>query len=307
MKDRKYYSDILNVREDASQNEIKRAYHRLARKHHPDVNVADPFAKDRFQVISEAYEYLSSTPYVPQAPSLPQVRTESAPPAVKLDYRTLPDITLTAIGQNQTAATYALAIAIAFAAATLLFLFRSPSSNSGIAHTLDRSFSSVSETIPKPGSDAFGQYREEMRRDEIIRNLTRTGALGNIIRVDQKTGKCPKHSYPATYDKKAKHFAQLCLRKFIDTDTIVEDVKLLGAGAACQTGYSMQGSITVDKTSQAICVKTAFPQNSGRVVLKLYESDEKAGCEPRHEMVGVEEGLGKPGRRKIICQALASL
>jgi molecular chaperone DnaJ len=54
----KDYYGILGVRRDASQDEIKRAYRRLAREYHPDVN-ADPVAQERFKDINAAYEVLS--------------------------------------------------------------------------------------------------------------------------------------------------------------------------------------------------------------------------------------------------------
>ena len=49
------YYEVLGVARDASQDEIKRAYRRLAREHHPDVN---PAAEDRFKQIAAAYEVL---------------------------------------------------------------------------------------------------------------------------------------------------------------------------------------------------------------------------------------------------------
>ena len=58
MPDNNYY-DILGVRRDASEPEIKRAYRRLARKYHPDVNPGDKSAEARFKKINEAYEVLS--------------------------------------------------------------------------------------------------------------------------------------------------------------------------------------------------------------------------------------------------------
>jgi curved DNA-binding protein len=54
----KDYYDILGVSRDADEKEIKRAFRRLARKHHPDVNPGNPEAEERFKEINEAYEVL---------------------------------------------------------------------------------------------------------------------------------------------------------------------------------------------------------------------------------------------------------
>ena len=58
MADNDYYSR-LGVKRDASGREIKQAYRKLARKHHPDVNPGDKLAEARFKQINEAYEVLS--------------------------------------------------------------------------------------------------------------------------------------------------------------------------------------------------------------------------------------------------------
>lgn len=52
------FYEILGVSRNASQDEIKKAYRRLARKHHPDVNPNDPQAEQRFKEISQAYQTL---------------------------------------------------------------------------------------------------------------------------------------------------------------------------------------------------------------------------------------------------------
>lgn len=58
MADRDYY-DILGVKRGASEDEIKKAYRKLARKYHPDVNQNDKTAEAKFKEISEAYAVLS--------------------------------------------------------------------------------------------------------------------------------------------------------------------------------------------------------------------------------------------------------
>lgn len=50
--------EILGVSRDATQDEIKKAYRRLAREHHPDLN-RDPGAEERFKEVAAAYEILS--------------------------------------------------------------------------------------------------------------------------------------------------------------------------------------------------------------------------------------------------------
>jgi curved DNA-binding protein len=51
------YYDVLGVPRDASTDDIRRAYRKLARENHPDVN-KDPGAEDRFKEVAEAYEVL---------------------------------------------------------------------------------------------------------------------------------------------------------------------------------------------------------------------------------------------------------
>ncbi len=58
MAKRDYY-EVLGVSRGASEQEIKRAYKKLARRYHPDLNPNDKRAEERFKEISEAYAVLS--------------------------------------------------------------------------------------------------------------------------------------------------------------------------------------------------------------------------------------------------------
>src|SRR2546423_15523517 len=55
----KDYYAALGVPKAATQAEIKKAYRKLARTHHPDANKGDAAAEERFKEISEAYDVLS--------------------------------------------------------------------------------------------------------------------------------------------------------------------------------------------------------------------------------------------------------
>ncbi len=55
----KDYYEVLGVARGASEEEIKKAFRRLAREHHPDHNPGDKGAEDRFKEINEAYSVLS--------------------------------------------------------------------------------------------------------------------------------------------------------------------------------------------------------------------------------------------------------
>jgi molecular chaperone DnaJ len=58
MNKRDYY-EVLGVARGAAEKEIKRAYRRLARRYHPDVNPNDKAAEAKFKEVTEAYEVLS--------------------------------------------------------------------------------------------------------------------------------------------------------------------------------------------------------------------------------------------------------
>jgi len=60
-KNKRDYYEVLGVSKDATENDIKLAYRRLARKLHPDLNKTDPNAKEKFIELQEAYEVLSDS------------------------------------------------------------------------------------------------------------------------------------------------------------------------------------------------------------------------------------------------------
>lgn len=59
MAKKKDYYKTLGIKKDIDGKEIKKAYRRLARKYHPDVNPNDKSAEDKFKEIQEAYDVLS--------------------------------------------------------------------------------------------------------------------------------------------------------------------------------------------------------------------------------------------------------
>ena len=55
------YYKVLEVSRNATDDDIKKAYRNLARKYHPDMNLDDQSAKEKFQRVQKAYEVLSDT------------------------------------------------------------------------------------------------------------------------------------------------------------------------------------------------------------------------------------------------------
>ena len=54
------YYEVLGVAKNASEDEIKKAFRRLAMKHHPDRHQGDKAEEEKFKEIQQAYEYLIS-------------------------------------------------------------------------------------------------------------------------------------------------------------------------------------------------------------------------------------------------------
>ena len=59
MAEKRDYYEVLGVQKDASEDEIKKAYRKLAKANHPDLHPGDKECEERFKEINEAYEVLS--------------------------------------------------------------------------------------------------------------------------------------------------------------------------------------------------------------------------------------------------------
>src|SRR5260370_42442932 len=57
--DFKDYYKVLGITKEATNDDVKKAFRKLARKYHPDVNPGDKKAEDKFKEINEDYEVLS--------------------------------------------------------------------------------------------------------------------------------------------------------------------------------------------------------------------------------------------------------
>ena len=59
MADKRDYYEVLGLKKGATEEEIKKAYRRLAKENHPDLHPGDKEAENRFKEINEAYEILN--------------------------------------------------------------------------------------------------------------------------------------------------------------------------------------------------------------------------------------------------------
>ncbi|TAG74193.1 MAG: molecular chaperone DnaJ, partial [Runella slithyformis] len=60
MAQKRDYYEVLGVAKGAAEDEIKKAYRKLAIKYHPDKNPDNPAAEDKFKEAAEAYDVLST-------------------------------------------------------------------------------------------------------------------------------------------------------------------------------------------------------------------------------------------------------
>src|SRR6516225_1292858 len=116
VKFRDYY-ETLGVPRDAGEDQIKKAYRKLTRKFHPDVNPGDKTAEEHFKEINEAYEVLSDAE---NASAMTTWAPTGRPAWTSLR---LPDRQTRSMHRSETWATCSEAAMVSVASATFLVLF----------------------------------------------------------------------------------------------------------------------------------------------------------------------------------------
>ena len=58
MADKRDYYDVLGVQKGGSEDELKKAYRKMAKKYHPDLNPDDKPAEEKLNEVNEAYEII---------------------------------------------------------------------------------------------------------------------------------------------------------------------------------------------------------------------------------------------------------
>ncbi len=76
---KKDYYEILGIKKSASADDIRKAFRKLARKYHPDVNPGDKAAEEKFKALSEANDVLSDPKKRKIYDQLGSTRTTSIP------------------------------------------------------------------------------------------------------------------------------------------------------------------------------------------------------------------------------------
>ena len=106
-EEKRDYYEVLGINKGASEDEIKKAYRKTAKKYHPDLHPDDPVAEAKFKECNEAYEVLGD----------PQKKA-------RYDNSALPGLTPTTAPDRAATA----AVALALTAATLTWAIFSPPS-----------------------------------------------------------------------------------------------------------------------------------------------------------------------------------